>query len=60
MLLVFLFTGNVVASVGVGSIEFLAKIAIYYLHERLWNTLSFGKKESAANLTTKIALSENS
>lgn len=46
ILLVFLFTGNVVASAGVGSIDFLAKLGIYYLHERMWNTSNFGRKES--------------
>ena len=43
MLLVFLFTGNLVISVGVGSLEILLKIVIYYVHERIWNMLNFGK-----------------
>jgi len=43
ILLVFLFTGNMVISVGVGSLELLLKTVIYYLHERIWNMLNFGK-----------------
>lgn len=43
MLLVFLFTGNLVISVGVGSLELLFKTVIYYLHERIWNKSNFGK-----------------
>lgn len=43
ILLVFLFTGNLVISVGVGSLELLFKTVIYYLHERIWNKSNFGK-----------------
>lgn len=45
ILLVFLFTGNLVISVSVGSLEFFAKIVIYYIHERVWNMSNFGIKE---------------
>jgi adenylylsulfate kinase len=34
--IVFLFTGNVVLSLGVGATEAIAKILCYYVHERLW------------------------
>jgi adenylylsulfate kinase len=43
-LLVFAFTQNFVISVGVGGIEFFLKIVIYYVHERVWNMLNFGRK----------------
>jgi len=43
ILLVFLFTRNFVISASVGSLEVLAKIVIYYLHERIWNMSNFGK-----------------
>ena len=43
ILLVFLFTGDLVMSAGVGSLELLLKIFIYYLHERIWNMSNFGK-----------------
>jgi uncharacterized membrane protein len=41
-LLVFIFTGDLVISVGVGGSEFLLKIFIYYAHERVWNLFHFG------------------
>ena len=43
MLLVFMFTGNLVVSGGVGLTELLSKILIYYVHERVWNALDFGR-----------------
>jgi uncharacterized membrane protein len=44
ILLVFLFTRDFVISLGVGSLEVLAKIVIYYVHERIWNMLDFGRE----------------
>jgi len=44
ILLVFLFTRNLIISAGVGSLELLAKTAIYYIHERIWNTSNFGRE----------------
>ena len=43
MLLVFIFTGNLVVSSGVGLTELLSKTVIYYFHERAWNTTDFGR-----------------
>ena len=45
ILLVFVFTRDFVISLGVGSLEFLLKILIYYLHERVWNMIQYGRKE---------------
>lgn len=44
VLLVFVFTGSPVISVGVGVLDFVVKLLFYYMHERIWNTLSFGRK----------------
>jgi hypothetical protein len=30
---------------GVGLVEVIAKIIFYYLHERVWNRISWGKKK---------------
>ena len=43
-LLVFLFTRQVVLSLTVGAVEFLAKIGLFWLHERLWDKLPFGRQ----------------
>jgi uncharacterized membrane protein len=45
IILVLTFTGNLVASFSVGSLEFVLKAIIYYFHERLWNTSQYGQKE---------------
>jgi len=47
MLLVFAFTGNLVISESVGLAELVSKIVIYYVHERIWNALHFGKVQKA-------------
>jgi uncharacterized membrane protein len=44
ILLVFLFTGNLVISASVGSLELLAKIVVYYVHERIWDMSNFGRE----------------
>jgi uncharacterized membrane protein len=44
ILLVFAFTGNLVISGSVGFLELLLKTLIYYVHERVWNMLSFGRE----------------
>lgn len=45
ILLVFLFTGNLVISASVGSLELISKIVIYYIHERVWNLSNFGREK---------------
>ena len=41
--IVFAFTGNLVISGGVGLTELTTKIVIYYVHERVWNAIGFGR-----------------
>ncbi len=43
MTVVYLFTGEVLLSVGVGSVEALSKVVFFYLHERLWERVKWGK-----------------
>ena len=43
--LVFLFTGRLILSLAVGGVEFVSKIGLFWVHERLWNRLRFGKKQ---------------
>lgn len=45
MTIVFLFTKEIVLSLGVGVAEVIAKMTFYYLHERIWNKISWGKGE---------------
>jgi uncharacterized membrane protein len=44
LLLVYFFTGNVVISAGVCIVEMVVKTLIYYIHERMWDKINFGRK----------------
>lgn len=45
MTIVFIFTKRMLLSLGVGLIEVIAKVTFYYLHERAWQKISWGKKK---------------
>ncbi|MHC4572108.1 MAG: DUF2061 domain-containing protein [Planctomycetota bacterium] len=45
MTIVFAFTRKVVLSIGVGAVEVVTKLILYYLHERIWGSLGVGRKE---------------
>jgi uncharacterized membrane protein len=53
IILVFIFTGNIAISSGVGFIELFVKIAVYYLHERFWNLLNFGRENKKVSINVK-------
>ena len=38
----FFITGNVSAALKIGAAEAIAKMALYYFHERLWVNIKFG------------------
>jgi uncharacterized membrane protein len=38
-------TGELPLALSVGVVDTLIKIGAFYMHERIWNRLSFGKKE---------------
>ncbi|PYT30436.1 MAG: hypothetical protein DMG58_14465 [Acidobacteria bacterium] len=42
-LIVLLFSGSLKISLGVGALDMLSKIALYFLHERLWNYIPYGR-----------------
>jgi adenylylsulfate kinase len=46
--IVFLFTGRLTLAVTVGCLEVIAKMGLYFFHERLWHRISYGKKEIPA------------
>ena len=45
-LLVRLITGSTEFAVTIGRLEGVAKIGLYYFHERLWNRLDVGRRPS--------------
>jgi adenylylsulfate kinase len=40
---VFLFSHKLSLSLGVGVIDSVVKIAMYFVHERIWNYIDFGR-----------------
>jgi uncharacterized membrane protein len=42
-LIVLVFSGSLKVSLGVGALDMLSKIALYFLHERLWNYIPYGR-----------------
>lgn len=41
--LVFAFTRELAISAVIGGVEFIAKLVVYWLHERAWNRIAFGR-----------------
>lgn len=46
MLISFLITGNIKFAISIGGVELFTKMFLYYLHERIWNKIKFGKSEA--------------
>lgn len=42
MLISYVITQRVSVAIYIGVFEFLAKVAFFYVHERLWSKVSFG------------------
>jgi len=45
IVLVYIFIGDVSIALSVGAIEVFLKMLVYFLHERAWDKIMFGKKE---------------
>ncbi len=45
MALVYIFIGDMTIALSVGGIEVFLKMLVYFLHERAWDKIKFGKKE---------------
>jgi len=43
-LISFIVTGKIKWALSIGLVEFITKTILYYLHERIWNKIGFGKK----------------
>lgn len=41
--LVFIFTNNFELAIGVGIFDIITKLLFYYIHERVWNKIKWGK-----------------
>lgn len=43
IILVYVYSGKIAESLAVGSITEGIKVGLFYLHERLWNRINFGR-----------------
>ena len=43
VLISYLITGRLTLAVTIGTVELRTKTVLYYLHERVWNGISFGR-----------------
>lgn len=46
MILVYIFTGKLEIAFAVGALEVVAKMVLYYVHERMWNKVKIGRQHS--------------
>lgn len=44
----FLITGRIRWALSIGFVELFTKITLYYLHERIWNRISYGRVKRGA------------
>jgi len=45
MILVFLFTRELTITLGIGFLDIISKLILYYVHERVWNLIKWGKNK---------------
>ena len=44
-LISWLITGEILLATGIAATEVITKVFLYYFHERMWNKVSWGKKQ---------------
>ena len=42
----FIITGRAKLALSIGCVELFTKVCLYYLHERVWNNLQFGRTKT--------------
>jgi len=47
MIIAYAITGKLDTAIAIGSIEFVLKFVIYYLHERAWLKVTLGRPKAA-------------
>ena len=55
-LIVLLFSGDLKISAGVGALDMVLKIGLYFVHERIWNHINFGRTTRPRNTRSDGAL----
>ena len=54
MFLVYIFTGELDLSLGIGFFDVFMKLAFYFLHERAWDRVLYGRKLKADHELTIV------
>lgn len=49
IVIAWLITGNIPAALKIGAVEVITKIFLFYLHERVWGRISWGRKEKESH-----------
>ncbi len=44
IVIAFVLTGEIKTAVSIGGIEIFTKMFLYFLHERIWNMIKWGKR----------------
>ncbi len=60
IIIALLITGKVEAALKIGSIEFFAKLIIYYAHERAWARIPLGTVRQLLPVTVPVTAQESS
>jgi len=55
--IVFVFTGSWKVSLFVGALEFVSKIGLFWMHERVWDRLAYGREEARPSVVWFTGLS---
>lgn len=42
-LIFYVLTGKLTMSIGAGALDIVAKLGLYFLHERVWNRIQYGR-----------------
>ena len=45
IVLVYIFTGNLALANTIGIFDLVSKLVLYYIHERVWNKISWGLRK---------------
>ena len=46
IIICYIITGNIKPALSIGTIELLTKMSLYFIHERLWDRIQWGKKNN--------------
>lgn len=46
IIICYIVTGDIRPSLSIGSVELITKMSLYFIHERLWNRIQWGKNNN--------------